>query len=124
MVVDEIKSMLQNYFDVLQTQEMVKFDKVFYPKCVLYSAQDGVIVARTLDEYRAMVQGRKSPQSIGSPRSDEVLMIDVISTEMALAKVRLRLLDNIMVDYLNLMKIDGQWMVVAKHFHRAEPVKS
>ena len=124
MVVDEIKSMLQNYFDVLQTQEMVKFDKVFYPKCVLYSAQDGVIVARTFDEYRAMVQGRKSPQSLGSPRSDEVLMIDVISTEMALAKVRLRLFDNIMVDYLNLMKIDGQWMVVAKHFHRAESVKS
>ena len=45
MVVDEIKSMLQNYFDVLQTQEMVKFDKVFYPKCVLYSAQDGLLMS-------------------------------------------------------------------------------
>jgi len=66
-----------------------------------------------------MVEGRASPESGDFPRRDEVLMIDVLAPDMALAKVRLRLFDNIMVDYLNLMKIDGQWQIVSKLFYRA-----
>ena len=54
-------------------------------------------------------------------RHDTILMLDVLSDEMALAKVQLRLFDNIMVDYLNLMKVQGRWTVVAKHFWRKGP---
>ena len=35
-----------------------------------------------------------------------------------MAKVQLRLFDNIMVDHLNLMKVDGRWTIMAKHFSR------
>ncbi|HDR9511001.1 hypothetical protein C5615_32115 [Burkholderia cepacia] len=119
MQVDEIRHFLVSYFDVLQNQDLKLFDDVFHKDCVLYSQQDGITVVRPVPEYRKMVEGRKSPESGGFPRLDEILMIDVLSPDMALAKVRLRLFDNIMVDYLNLMKIDGQWKIVAKHFYRA-----
>lgn len=119
MAVKEIRSFLDLYFDVLQTQDIASFERVFHRDCVLYSQQDGVTVVRPLPEYRRIVEARQSPQQGGFPRADEVLMIDVLSPDMALAKVRLRLFDNIMEDYLNLMKIDGQWQIVAKHFHRA-----
>lgn len=69
-----------------------------------------------------MVQGRKSPQEGGFPQLDEVLMIDVMSAEMAIVKVRLRLFNNVMVDYLNLMKVEGRWMIFAKLFHKAGEV--
>ena len=120
MPVAEIQSFLKEYFDVLQSQDIEQFDRVFHRSCVLYSAQDGVVVVRPFDEYRKMVQGRESPQSRGFARADKILMIDVLSPEMALAKVRLRLFDNIMEDYLNLLKVDGKWTIVAKLFHRAE----
>jgi hypothetical protein len=68
-----------------------------------------------------MVQGRASPESVKAPRQDTILMLDVLSDEMVLAKVQLRLFDNIMVDYLNLMKVQGRWTVVAKHFWRKGP---
>lgn len=118
MIVDEIRNFLDSYFDVLQNQDLALFDHVFYRDCVLYSQQEGVTVVRPFPEYRMIVEGRKSPLSGGFPRSDEVLMIDVLSQEMALAKVRLRLFDSTVVDYLNLMKINGRWQVVAKHVHR------
>ncbi|KAA0949345.1 MULTISPECIES: nuclear transport factor 2 family protein [unclassified Pseudomonas] len=118
MVSHEIQSMLKEYFDVLQTQDLNTFDQVFHPGCVLYAAQDGQVTVRPFAEYRAMVQGRKSPQEGGFARLDEVLMIDVMSPEMAMVKVRLRLFDNIMVDYLNLMKVDGRWTIFAKLFHK------
>ena len=120
MPVAEIQSFLKEYFDVLQSQDIVQFDRVFHRGCVLYSAQDGAVVVRPFDEYRKMVQGRESPQSRGFARADQILMIDVLSPDMALAKVRLRLFDNIMEDYLNLLRVDGKWTIVAKLFHRAE----
>ncbi|MGQ5524068.1 nuclear transport factor 2 family protein [Chitinimonas sp. PSY-7] len=118
MTVNAIREFLGTYFEVLQTQDLGLFDQVFHPGCVLYSQQDGATVVRPLPECRRMVEGRHSPQSGGFPRNDEILMVDVLSPDMALAKVRLRLFDSIMVDYLNLMRVDGQWRVVAKHFHR------
>jgi len=119
MAINEIQTLLKDYFDVLQTQDLNKFDQVFHPGSVLYSAQDGQLTVRPFAEYRAMVQGRQSPQGGGFARLDEVLMIDVMSPEMAMVKVRLRLFDNIMVDYLNLMKVDGRWTIFSKLFHKA-----
>ena len=121
MVTDEIRVFLNDYFDVLQNQDMSLFDRVFHHDCVLYSTQDGQNVVRPYKVYREMVQGRASPESVKAPRQDTILMLDVLSDEMALAKVQLRLFDNIMVDYLNLMKVQGRWTVVAKHFWRKGP---
>ncbi|NBW53695.1 MAG: hypothetical protein EBR42_00070 [Betaproteobacteria bacterium] len=123
MVTDEIRVFLNDYFDVLQSQDMSLFDRVFHQDCVLFSTQDGQTVVRPYKAYRDMVQGRASPQSMHAPRQDNIVMLDVLSDEMALAKVQLRLFDNIMVDYLNLMKIRGSWMVVAKHFWRKGPAE-
>jgi hypothetical protein len=121
MMTDEIRAFLNDYFDVLQNQDMSLFDRVFHADCVLYSTQDGQTVVRPYKVYRDMVQGRASPESVEAPRQDTILMLDVLSDEMALAKVQLRLFDNIMVDYLNLMKVQGRWTVVAKHFWRKGP---
>jgi len=118
MLIDEIRAFLNDYFEVLQTQDMPKFDRVFHPDCVLYSAQDGAVVVRPFAAYRAMVQGRASPAAGHFPRSEEILMADMLSPTMAVVKVRLRLFDNIMEDHLNLMKHDERWMVYAKHFYR------
>ncbi|APA96520.1 hypothetical protein NS506_02456 [Nocardia seriolae] len=113
-----IEKMLEDYFDLIYTQNMDLFDRVFHPSAVLYSAQDGVVVARPREEYRELMRARRSPEQNGAPRDDSVLRIDVLSPEMAMAKVRLRLNDNIMVDFLNLLLVDGHWMIVAKLYHR------
>lgn len=118
MLIDEIRDFLNAYFEVLQTQEMALFDRVFHKDCVLYSQQEGALVVRPYAAYRSMVQGREAPAAGHFPRSEEVLMADFLSPTMATVKVRLRLFDNIMEDHLNLMKHEGQWMVYAKHFHR------
>ncbi|WP_433654713.1 nuclear transport factor 2 family protein [Nocardia sp. CA-128927] len=117
-----IEELLHDYFDLLYTQDMGLFDRVFHPAAVLYSAQDGVVVVRPREEYRALMQSRQSPQQNNAPRDDFVLGIDMLSPEMAMAKVRLRLNDNIMVDFLNLLLVEGRWMIVAKLYHRAETV--
>ena len=118
MLIKEIQTFLEAYFEVLQTQDIALFDRVFHKDCVLYSQQDGTLVVRPFLAYREMVQGRASPASGGHPRNEEILLVDFLSPTMAIAKVRLRLFNNIMEDHLNLMKHEGQWMIYAKHFYR------
>ncbi len=118
MLIDEIREFLTDYYEVLQTQDMSLFDRVFHKDCVLFSQQDGTLVVRPYAEYKLMVQGREAPTAKQSPRSEELLMVDFLSPSMATVKVRLRLFNNIMEDHLNLMKHEGKWMVYAKHFYR------
>ena len=118
MLIDDLRAFLADYFEVLQTQDMTLFDRVFHQDCVLYSQQDGQLVVRPFAAYREMVQGRQSPASGAYPRGEQILLLDVLSPTMALVKVRLRLFDHIMEDHLNLMLHQGRWMIFAKHFYR------
>lgn len=114
----EIQSFLADYFDALHTQDLAAFDRVFHPGATLYSQQDGVTVIRPLPEYRSVVAGRASPASVHQPRDETVLMVDMLSDCMALAKVRLRLFDNIMEDHLNMIRTEVGWSIIAKTFTR------
>ena len=87
MLIDDLRPFLADYFEVLQTQNMALFDRVFHPDCVLYSQQDGQLVVRPYAVYREMVQGRKSPASGGYPRDEQVLMLDVLSPTLSLIHI-------------------------------------
>lgn len=119
MLIYDLRAFLADYFEVLQTQDMALFDRVFHKDCVLFSQQDGQLVVRPFAGYREMVQGRQSPASGAFPRDEQVLMMDLLSPTMAMVKVRLRLFDSIMEDHLNLMHHEGRWMIYAKHFTKA-----
>lgn len=120
--VHEVSEFLGKYFDVLQSQDQALFDEVFNSAGVLYSSDgDELTVRPVVPVYRDIVAGRPSPASLGSPRDDQVVLLDVLSPTAAFAKVRLRLNDSIMVDYLSLLKTDGAWSIVAKIYHREGP---
>lgn len=114
----ELQTFLSDYFEALHTQDLAIFDRVFHPEATLYSRQDGMTVIRPLAEYREMVINRASPASVAQPRDETVVMVDMLSDTMGLAKVRLRLFDNMMEDHLNLIRIEDGWRIIAKTFTR------
>ena len=113
-----IITLLDNYFEVIHAQDLELFDQVFHKDCCLYSAQSGELVLRPYALYREQVAGRKSPKELGNPRKDEILSVDMLSPTMASAKVQLQMFEGIMQDYLNLVKIDGKWWIVAKLYEQ------
>ena len=118
-----IKSMMNDYFDVMHFQDMDKFDRVFHKDCCLYSAQGGTISLRPYAVYRDAVVNRQSPASLGEQRDDRVLMFDQISPTLAMVKVQLQMFGGVMQDYLNLVWIDGQWWVLAKMWEKVGEVQ-
>jgi hypothetical protein len=117
-----IEAMLSDYFDVMHTQDMEKFDRVFHKDVVLYSAQTGELNRRPYDVYRDAVVNRESPQSKGEVRKDEILLIDEISDTAAMAKVQLQMFGGVMQDYLTLIHIDGRWQIISKIWERVGDV--
>ena len=110
--------LLDDYFEVIHAQDLQLFDKVFHKDCTLYSTQDGELVLRPYALYREQVANRKSPKELGNPRKDEILEIDQISDSTAWAKVQLFQFGGIMQDYLNFLKIDGKWWIIAKLYQK------
>jgi hypothetical protein len=117
----EIETFLSDYFEVLYTQDLDLFGRVFLPESVLYSQADGVTTVRPISVYRDILAHSASPESLGQPRHEEVKMIDILSPEMALVRVQLRLFDSIMADHLCLLHTDKGWRIAAKTYTRVGP---
>ncbi|MFZ4079310.1 MAG: nuclear transport factor 2 family protein [Microbacteriaceae bacterium] len=115
---DGIKTLMSDYFDVMHTQDMEKFDRVFHHNCVLYGVVDGELNIRPFDVYRAAVVARESPEQLGNARRDAILEFDQISPNIAWVKPQLEMFGGVMQDYLNLVRLEGEWWVMAKMWDR------
>lgn len=110
----EIRTLVDDYFDLMHEQDMTLFDRVFHPDSVLYGVVDGQINIRPYAVYREAVAARQSPATLGNKRRDVVLSVDKISGTLALLKMQLEMFGGVMQDYLNIVYLDGQWWVMAK----------
>lgn len=113
-----IIKLLDDYFEVIHSQDLTLFDQVFHKDCCLYGVKDDQTVLRPYQVYRDAVANRQSPKELGNPRKDEILMVDQLSPNMALAKVQLQMFGGVMQDYLNLIKLDGKWWIIAKLYEQ------
>ena len=109
-----IQTLLDNYFELIHTQDMSLYNKVFHKDSNLYSSENDEIVIRSADLYRSQMEARTSPQDSGNARRDVVLLVDQMSPEVAFAKVQLEMFGGVMQDYLNLLRVDGAWFVISK----------
>lgn len=123
MINPEIQSLIDDYFEVIHAQDMDLFDRVFHPSCCLYSAQGGELVLRPYAVYREQVANRQSPKELGNARRDKVLLVDQISETLALVKLQLEMFGGVMQDYLNIVYLDGKWVVMAKMYERVGDVE-
>jgi len=100
------------YISALENSEFAKdnIERAFYSSTNLHSlSEDGSIhfIPRdALVEYAVT----NNAEVVGS-----ILSVEVVN-DMAFAKVKLELSDFYWVDYLTLLKIKGDWLIVSKTF--------
>jgi Putative lumazine-binding len=115
--VDELTEAIQKYFDLMYDCNIANFDGVFSPTAQLHGNRDGKMVCWPAAEYKAVLEARQSPLSLGSPRQDSVLLMDIGSASHAFAKVEVRIHAGIYHDYLTYHKIGGHWLITSKGYH-------
>jgi hypothetical protein len=108
----KIKDVIQLYFNA--KYDGAKMVDVFHPSAHIYGhKEDGTLNIRDRDEFIKLVSSH--PASKPTPtQQDEILSIDFIGENAAVARVKLQVMDMIYTDALSLLCFNGEWRVVAK----------
>ncbi len=83
----------------------------------MYFIRDGKLVERSIPDWLADI-ARNGPQP-AKPDSFKRRVLEVdVSGNAATAKLQLDYANSVIVDYMSLLKVDGQWLIVNKIFDR------
>ena len=117
MDVSTLAIAVNRYFDLMYDCDVSRFWDVFARTAVLHGIRDGEMRVWSATEYYDILSKRSSPRSQNAPRQDSVLFLDVATPFQGLAKVRLRILDDVFVDCLTYHVIDKACVITGKGYH-------
>src|SRR5215207_7099115 len=116
---DMVRVPLENYIKGHATGEGEYMRKAFHTEGNLIFIRDGKFTTRSFTDYIAGFSGKPAADEANRKRGIE--SID-IAGNAATAKIILDYPTTRFVDYMSLLKIDGEWKIVAKTFY-AEPIQ-
>ena len=113
---------LENYLKGHETGNPEFMRKAFHTEGKLIFIRDGKYTTRSFEEYIAGMKDGK-PAADEAKRKRWIESIDVAGNA-AFGKIILDYPNGKFVDYMTLLKIDGEWKIVNKSFHfepKAQP---
>ena len=110
---------LEHYLQGHATGDGAHYRAAFHPDAKLFFIRDGKVTTRTSEEYIAGANGK--PQADEAQRKRWIDSVD-IAGNAGVAKIILDYPTARFVDYMSLLKVDGEWKIVNKTFY-AEPKK-
>lgn len=108
-----IRATLQHYLDGHATGRGEIMAQAFDSVANLYWVRDGVLQSRTVEAYVGGFRGQ--PPADEAQRRRRIVSVDVAGTA-AVAKIELDYPNALFNDYMSLLKINGEWLIVAKVF--------
>jgi hypothetical protein len=109
-------ALARTYFDAAYTMDADSFATIFDPAAFVTRRGDGnSVVVTPIAAWLDVVRSLTSPQDAGSVRVDQILSI-VITRDMALLKLRLRIPPREVTDLLSCFHLNGRWQIVQKVF--------
>jgi putative lumazine-binding protein len=115
--VRSLRAALQHYLDLMYDCDVSRVDDAFAPTVQLHGFRDGAMQCWPAGVCRDILAKRQSPESLGAPREDALLLLDFACSTQALIKVRVRIATMPFIDYLTWHRIEGRWLITSKGFH-------
>ena len=112
-----VKIPLENYLQAHATGKPEFIRRAFHPEAHITAFRDGKLLNLSVEEFASRFNGKSADDEDQRKRSIE--SID-ISGNAAIAKIVLDYPTVKFVDYMTLLKIDGEWKIINKSFY-AEP---
>ena len=106
-----ITAILQGYFEGLYHADIDQLISIFHPDTQLIAPGN----RRSVNKWLIDVTNREVPAQLNHPFSFEILAIDIVQ-DQAMAKVKCPLFDCNYIDFLGLLKEDGQWRIISKMY--------
>ena len=111
--IEDIEHALQFYLDGHATGDPAIMAQAFHPSARLQFMVDGEYRTRSLDQYLGGLGG--SPAADETERRRRVVSIDYVG-DAAVGKIELDYPGALITDYMQLLRVDGEWKIVNKIF--------
>lgn len=108
---------MARYYDALYYGDVARPNRAFHPAATHEMVSGGELLQLDLAAYLPMVATRVSPVQRGDAYGFQLEAIEFAGPETALARWRSSLPGKRFVDFLELLKVDGEWRIAAKVFH-------
>ncbi len=112
-----ITDLMARYFDALYRCDTALLETVFHPEAHYFTASEGTLLHLDMPTYVPSVAARTSPQSTGENCNWQIESVDFAGPVTALVRMRSRMMEKHFIDLLSVLKLDGQWRIIAKVFH-------
>ncbi|MCB0221737.1 MAG: nuclear transport factor 2 family protein [Chrysiogenetes bacterium] len=112
-----VARVMARYYEGLYHGDVELLAEVFHPGATYATASGGELLQLNLEAYFPVVSGRASPATRGEAYSYELTSIAFAGSHTALVRMRSAMLGKHFDDFLSLIKVDGQWRIIAKVFH-------
>lgn len=106
-----IACIIQDYFDGLHEGDTAKLDRIFHDDVVLKAPG----LRRSKQAWLEIVARRPVPAREGAVYQYHILSIDRVK-DQAMVKLECPLSDHFYVDFIGLLKENGQWQIVSKMY--------
>lgn len=108
---ESVMTLVQDYFDGLYQGDVKKLRSIFHPDAFLKAPE----LRRSLDQWLEAVAARPIPAQQGQAYDFKLSSIEVIQ-DQAMVKLDCPLFEHAYVDFLGLLKENGQWLIVNKMY--------
>ena len=111
----QVKEILHRYFDAFYEVDTNELSTLFHEAIHIYSHdENGTLEDIDKESFMNIISSfRPNSENPNFIRNDEILAIDFISEDVAVARVKLRFSNSICTDIVNMMRIDGAWNIVS-----------
>ncbi|MCF2948051.1 nuclear transport factor 2 family protein [Paraglaciecola aquimarina] len=106
-----VTAVLQDYFEGLHQANTKRLSQICVEELVLSSPN----LRRSRKEWFELIMARPIPQVEGHPFNYKILSLDVIG-DQAMAKLSCPLLGSEYIDFIGLLKENGEWKIINKMY--------
>ena len=118
MDINEIKEVIQAYFDTGYVADGEGMSEVFLDGSHLYGRSNEGELILWDKEFFVNLVGSSEPGTAdpGYPRYNEILSIDFTGENTAVARVKVRAGDTLYTDILSFLRLNDKWGIISKVF--------
>lgn len=112
-----VARVMARYYEGLYYGDVELLGQVFHPGATYATVSGGELLQLGMDAYLPVVAGRASPATRGEAFGYELSSISFAGPDTALVRMRSSMLGKHFDDFLSLIRIGGEWRIIAKVFH-------
>jgi hypothetical protein len=112
-----VVDLLKRYYDALYRCDTALLATVFHASAQYFTASSGELLHLDMHSYFPIVEQRIPPESSGEPYIFSIESIEFAGAVTAIARMRCSMLAKDFIDLLTLIKLEGEWKIIAKVFH-------